>query len=1225
MNPSGEHLVDGKYACRDLVDLDRLREMFEHFFQATGFSTELVSYPDLEVLFTTGSRDICAKFHQAVPASEELCQESHRKVTEQLGRSKETSISVCENNLVSGATPIIIDGVHLANLFTGQALFEPPDTDRFRKQAEEFGYDVDSYLEALEMVPVVTEKAFRGTLMYLADVAVSFADQGLATLKLRESAAAARKSEQKFRAIFDQAFQFVGLMKPDGTLIEANRPALELYGLNESDVLGKPFWEAPWWAHSEKQRDTLKDAVVRAAAGEFVRLEVFHPVPGGELIYVDLSIKPVRDDDGTITLLIPEGRDITDRKLAEERFRMAAQVSSDLIYEWHIANDSLVWYGDIDGALGCAPGEIPRTIEAWVKRIHPEDVARLADAVERHRTSTENIYYEYRVRREDGSWRNWVDRGSPVLDDQGRPFKWIGTCTDITERRRAEKALGESMERLKSFDKHGTEGVYRVDLARPMPVSLPREEMAEWVDKNAVVGEVNDSLARMYGLEPSAMIDRSAIDFAPDYGKRVADLFDLEDCRVINRLTEDVDKDGRPLYLNENYHGIIEDGHLVSIWGVQSNITDLKLAEERLHAERIFSDAIIQSMPGLFYMFDEHSARFVRRNDNWPKITGYTEEELDELTALDLVVDRDTCARRMQEVYDRGASTMEELLLTKSGQQIPHFFTGHRLVIQDRTYLVGMALDITDLKRAEEALRESEAKFRGLVESSSDWIWEVDGEGVCVYASPQVTDILGFTPAEVLGRTPFSFMPPKEAERVGNIFAGIRKSSGRIVNLETTCLHKDGSRVIIETSGVPLRDSTGDMIGYRGVNRDATDRKTSEHEKLELERQVQHAQKLESLGVLAGGIAHDFNNILMAILGNAELALDELAPHSPARHNLEEIEKASKRAADLATQMLAYSGKGRFVIICIDLNELVDEMTHLLDVSISKKAELRFNLEEKLPGIDGDATQIRQIIMNLITNASEAIGDRNGVVALATSVIDCDRAYLDAVDATFKSGSEEPLPEGRYVCLEVADTGCGMDRATIARIFDPFFTTKFTGRGLGMSAVLGIVRGHRGAINIYSEVGRGTTFKVLLPASQAPINETSVQAQPKPTTEGWRGKGTVLVVDDEETVRNVGVQMLEHLGFEVLTAADGREAVDLFGERGDEIACVLLDLTMPNMDGEEAFGEMTRIRPDVNVILCSGYNEQEATQRFSGQGLASFLQKPYSFSTLKAKLMHILE
>ena len=389
---------------------------------------------------------------------------------------------------------------------------------------------------------------------------------------------------------------------------------------------------------------------------------------------------------------------------------------------------------------------------------------------------------------------------------------------------------------------------------------------------------------------------------------------------------------------------------------------------------------------------------------------------------------------------------------------------------------------------------------------------------------------------------------------------------------------------------------------------DITERKSAEHKRLQLERQMQETQKLESLGVLAGGIAHDFNNLLAVILGNASLALDELPPTSSARDSLEAIEHTALRAAELCRQMLAYSGKGRFIIESIQFGTLIRDMASLLKTSISKKALLHLNLEEPLPPLRGDPSQIRQIIMNLVINASEALGEHAGAITLSTGLLEGAPEHLAEIPL------DEPLVEGPYVWLEVADTGGGMDRETQRRIFEPFFTTKFTGRGLGLSAVLGIVRGHRGALQMHSEPGRGTTFKVLFPVApqDRPTLPQPRQVKPDP----WKGAGTILLVDDEESVRTMGRRMLERNGFQVLTAANGREALEIYRARRSEIALVLLDLTMPDLDGEETFHALRQMDPTVRVVMSSGYTESEIIPRFAGQRLAGFLQKPYSTAAL---------
>jgi len=550
---------------------------------------------------------------------------------------------------------------------------------------------------------------------------------------------------------------------------------------------------------------------------------------------------------------------------------------------------------------------------------------------------------------------------------------------------------------------------------------------------------------------------------------------------------------------------------------------------------------------------------------------------------------------------------------------VPQFRQG-----EDTPYQVFATFDdITDLKRAESELLGHVSFSTALLEAVPVAVFYKDAEGCYLGCNSVFTEIMGVTASEIEGRTVHEIWPGEHAETYHEKDLELmRDPSHQVYEFEVRDKRGD-VRPVIYAKNV-FRNDRGEVAGIVGAFLDISERKQAEQERHALERQVQHAQKLESLGVLAGGIAHDFNNIVMTILGNADLALDGLSPMSPAVMNIQEIEKAAKRAAELAKQMLAYSGKGRFVIEAITPNELVQETAHLLEVSISKKSVLRYNFAENLPTFQGDATQIRQILMNLITNASEAIGDRSGVIALSTGAMDCDDDYLNETNEVLRTSLNEPLAEGIYTYVEVADTGCGMDAETMEKIFDPFFTTKFAGRGLGMSAVLGIVRGHKGALKLYSEVGKGTTFKVLFPADELSNNGLPVRIGESGVSKDWRGSGTVLLVDDEESVRAVGKSMLERMGFDVLTASDGRDAVQVFGKQHDKIVCVLLDLTMPHMDGEEAFREMRRIDPAVTVIICSGYNEQDATQRFSGKGLANFIQKPYNMAGLKAILMESL-
>jgi signal transduction histidine kinase/ActR/RegA family two-component response regulator len=471
--------------------------------------------------------------------------------------------------------------------------------------------------------------------------------------------------------------------------------------------------------------------------------------------------------------------------------------------------------------------------------------------------------------------------------------------------------------------------------------------------------------------------------------------------------------------------------------------------------------------------------------------------------------------------------------------------------------------------------------------------------------------LLRKAPAEVVGQECFRAFHGRESA-CPDCPGATAMATRRAAVVEKRSTRPDGSQLVVQIQAFPVLHADGSARGFIELVENVTETRKLQAERERLDARVREAQKMESLGILAGGIAHDFNNLLMGILGNVDLALTKTVPESPARPFLQRIDTAAQRAADLTNQMLAYSGRGRFIVEPINLSRLVEEIGHLLATVVSKGATLRYNLAAELPPVEADATQLRQVVMNLITNASDAIGNAEGMISVSTGLVDADEAYLTGL------WSRENLAAGRYVFVEVTDNGAGMGAETRARIFDPFFSTKQTGRGLGLAAALGIVRGHKGGIRVYSEPGKGTTIKVLLPAAAGAALPTTGGPVGAEAAEGGPGHGLILVVDDEEIVRETTRLMLEENGFSVLSANDGVEAVELYRGRAGEIAAVLLDMTMPRMGGEEAFRELRRIDPTVAVILSSGFTEQEALNHFAGKGLAGFLQKPYRARELAA-------
>ncbi len=528
--------------------------------------------------------------------------------------------------------------------------------------------------------------------------------------------------------------------------------------------------------------------------------------------------------------------------------------------------------------------------------------------------------------------------------------------------------------------------------------------------------------------------------------------------------------------------------------------------------------------------------------------------------------------------------------------------------------LAAMAGPVMYQLRAAEALRESEKKYRELVEKGNNLIFTTDGQGYFTYISPFILGLAGYEPEEVIGK-PFSdFVYSEDLARITakyqELFKGVYSPDEyRVVT------KSGGVRWILSNSQAIMED--GKLTGIVGMFTDITERRNAEEERLEMERRLLHAQKLESLGVLTGGIAHDFNNLLMAMMGNLELASFHIDPKSEGKPFMDEAVLASRRAADLIKQMLAYSGRVAGEFKLIRLNDVVEEITTLIRSSVTRKAVLKMRLEKDPVSVKADPTQIQQIVMNLIVNASEALDEETGSVTIAVGDLECDAEYL--------AGSylkEKPSP-GRYAYVEVADTGHGMDKDTLSRLFDPFFTTKFAGRGLGMAAVLGIVKGHGGAFMVDSTPGAGTTVRVLFPAAAEDM-ESPVDSVMEERNEAASSQATVLLVDDDPMVLTTTNAMLRRMGFETIVAARGRDALNML-RSGPPVDCAIIDLTMPDIDGCETASEIKKILPSIPIILSSGYPREEVLMQDGKCGSDGFIQKPYRLEALKKEIARVLK
>jgi PAS domain S-box-containing protein len=1143
--------------------------------------------------------------------------------------------------------------------------------------------------------------------------------------KRKQAKEALRESEEMFNGLFEQSPFSIQILDANGWTLKVNKGWERLWNSTPDMLANYNMLRDP-----QLKESGALEYLKKAFSGEAVTIppmeySVEKQAGKGPTRWVQARAFPVKDDSGDVSMVIVMHEDFTEQRRAEEAIKEKQQQTQTILETItvptiisRLSDGKMLYVNQALAQLSHMALEELMGRQTTEFFVNSDDRDRITGLLQRQGCVSD---FEVQIRGGDGA-AYWVLLSAQTINYQNETCV-LSSFVDITGHKQAEESLQESEQRFRTLAEASFEGI-------------------ELTDKGVIV-DLNDQLAEMLGYGPGELIGINVMNIvAPESRDLIMANVRAGYEGPYEHLA--VKKDGSVFPVEVRTRSIPYRGRLARVTAIR-DVTERKRAEASLRdSEEKYSAVVRQAKDGVIIIQDK-ILTFV--NEAMADILGYNPGEMENTPFISYVAPE---SRAVVAAYVRARLAGEDVpnvyeakLLRKDSTTIDAELSASVIQHRGKPIDIGIIRDITEHKKAVEALRQSEEKFRNLVETTSDWIWETDAEYNYSYSSPRIRDLLGYEPDEVIGRKPFDLMPPDEARRLEADFALIHSRHQPFFNLENVNLRKDGKEVILETSGVPRLDSRGRFLGYRGIDRDITERKQGEEalresearfrrvvessplaigivdkddrilylnpkfvekfgytlddiptqerwfrlaypdpgyrqavveqwqmaleravkeshiahavevkvtckdgsmrsievfgtpmgerilaifndlterkrmeeERSRLEDHMREVQKLESLGVLAGGIAHDFNNLLQAVLGHADMALLSLSSVSPAYNNIKEIINASQRAADLCRQMLAYSGRGRFVISRYDFAEIVQEMSHILQVSVSKKATLRYRLASDLPAVEADATQLRQVVMNLITNASEALGDSSGTIEISIGVMDCDKDYLS------ESYMNDNLPGGRYIYLEVSDTGCGMDAETLNRMFDPFFTTKFTGRGLGLAAVLGIVRGHKGTIRVHSEIGKGTTFKVLLPAVEWTPGD---REKPVEKAASMQSGSTILIIDDDPDVLKTTATILKKMGFQVLTARNGREGIEVFRAQKEEISCVILDLTMPDMGGEEVFTELQTLRSDVCVILSSGYNEQDVSQRFVGKGLAGFIQKPYSMAKLRENLSRVL-
>ena len=770
---------------------------------------------------------------------------------------------------------------------------------------------------------------------------------------------------------------------------------------------------------------------------------------------------------------------------------------------------------------------------------------------------------------------------------------------DVTEHKSAADALAQSAMALAEAQRVGHVGSWHWDLST-----------------NAV--RWSDELYHIYGLPPGEApltleILKSCVDVASPPDSAAA---------IEPRTWESkyVRQDGGVRLLRNRSDVLLDAaGKPAALVGTVHDLTEQKLAQENLLAVESRFHAVVEAMnDGL--LLTDLSGAILYANGRLADLTGYAGEELIGRNSAQLLVPLELRGREAELLSGSlgGAQTQIECeLIRKDGRRFwaevkaSPFRDANQKIIGS----VALITDISERRQVVEVLRQSERQLAQAQEIAQlgSFLWQIEAQRLTW--SSEGLAILGLTKPEA---------PATIEQFIEQVCAGDRKElqqafesarqAGHAPYLEVRLLRPNAqARTVLVGLLVSFGDE-GTGVEVNGTLQDVTERRAEEEKHRAIERKLIETQKLDSLGLLAGGIAHDFNNLLTGILGNASLARAELPAESEARTCIHEIETLALRAADLCQQLLACSGKRSVLLQRVDLNQLLAQSANLMRLAIGTHALLEFDLDQELPAIEADPLQIEQAIMNLVINASDALGSRGGVIKLRTGTV--SGPIQDSGGAYFSA----ELPPGEYLFVEIVDSGRGIDPKILPAILEPFFTTKPNGRGLGLSATLGIVRGHNGTLCIQSDRSTGTTCRVIFP-----LLPTQPRIQPAaPERIAPPGRGAVLVVDDEDSVRNVAGRLLTSLGFEVLLASSGTGALELMRENLDGVRAVLLDLTMPQMDGVETFHALQSLSPRVRIILMSGYGERDALARFSPNGLAGFVQKPFTAESLRQKVMATL-
>jgi PAS domain S-box-containing protein len=1001
------------------------------------------------------------------------------------------------------------------------------------------------------------------------------------------------------QAIFDQAAVGIAQIGLDGVWLRVNNRYCQMLGYSEAELRAKTPQDinhADDWAEVLAGRGRLLEGAITSHS-----LEKRYVRKDGTVFWGRLNQSLVRDHDNLPQYFIAVVEDITEKIQAERalneserRLELALGAAGLGFWDRDLRTGVTVISGEYARLHGLAPNHAPLSHEEWLKLVHPDDRNRVD---EQYRQSLERTHFwdtEFRLVWPDGSVHWILAKGRVFLDNLGCPVRLAGISIDITERKRGE----EQRSRLASIVESSEDAIFSKDLDGTITSWNSGAEKLFGYTAEEIIGQ-----------PLSLLLPPERLDEFPLILQRIRSGAHLEHYEVPRMC-----KDGRLVEISVAISPIKDSaGAVVGSSTIARQISERKHMEEVLRQSEERFRLAIKATNDAIWDIDLKTGT-VSWNETYSTLYGRPPETSDSWQWwIDRIHPEDrevTVGELRAAISSRASSWTREYRFQRADGRWAHIY--------DRAYIardgsgkawrvIGAMQDLTTRKQAEAALRESEARLMNAQRLARVGSWERNLETDNIDWSDEMLRILGVSnnPPSTLAAF-LNHVHPKDREK---ILEAVDKAGLSIapLDLEYRVIRPDGEARSVHSIIEAVRDDQGVPVRIMSATQDITDSRRAQEEGWA-------RQKLESIGTLASGIAHDFNNVLGGVLAQADLAVEELASGSNPAEQLRGIRKLAIRGSEIVRQLLVYAGIESEVSGLLDISQIVKEIVELLKVSISKHATLETDLGQGLPAVRGSGAQLRQIVMNLVMNASEALGERDGVIRVATRCVPVGRIATITEDGA----------EGDWLQLEVSDTGCGMTQETKARVFDPFFTTKSAGHGLGLAVVYGIVRALRGSVHVATESGKGSTFQVLLPCAAKAAGSASDPISGAGDGVRPRQRLTVMVVEDEDLLRQAVVKMLLKAGFDVLEAANGSAAIDLLRANGGNVDVILLDATIPGASSHAVVVEAAEARPDVRVVLTSAYGPEMITGAMEAPQIRGFIRKPFQLGDLVQTLRSAL-